>query len=104
MRKTVRLPQVVDFFDLQRTGMRQPPLVNHLVDDRRRHPQEDGHIPVDEPFDPMLVLYLDSKGKRFHLWLSAEALVKISPLFDAKAIAQRVPSVWIGVDDQDGAS
>src|SRR5689334_2570483 len=60
--------------------------------------QEEGLVPEDEPFDPMLIIELPGRKERFPLWLSAGLRIKIQKLAEAKTINDFVPNEWIGID------
>lgn len=63
--------------------------------------QRNGHIPWDEPFDPMSFYYMSGKKEVFPLWLSMDLRVKIQDISKSKKCLDDMPSEWIGVDKQE---
>lgn len=62
--------------------------------------QENGSLPLDEIFDPMLMVEIPERKERFPLWLSTEILMKFRELWQNGKIRNIAPNgEWIGVDD-----
>jgi len=61
--------------------------------------QEAGHVPWDEPFDPMMFINLPGKRTKFPMWLASEVRIKVQKLAETGRIANGIISHWIGIDE-----
>ncbi|MBI5750508.1 MAG: DUF2726 domain-containing protein [Nitrospinae bacterium] len=62
--------------------------------------QNDGLVPWDEPFDPMLFMNITGRKENFPMWLSVELRAKIQHLWKSRKCMDCVPSELIGIDKQ----
>ena len=61
--------------------------------------QENGHIPMDEMYNPKLIASIPERKEDFPLWISLEPLQKFRELYEKKVIRNVEPSgTWIGID------
>lgn len=61
--------------------------------------QENGSLPLDEIFDPMLMVEIPERKELFPLWLSADLLMKFGELWERDKIRNIAPNgEWIGFD------
>lgn len=63
--------------------------------------QEEGSIPLDEPFDPFFFMEMESGKERFPYWLSAKPRMKLRKLYEAGKIFDPISSGFIGYDADD---
>jgi len=57
-----------------------------------------GHVPWDEPYDPMMFFTLPGRSHRFPMWLSSGLRIKVQELHKKGKIRDSIVSHWIGVD------
>jgi hypothetical protein len=60
--------------------------------------QADGIIPLDEPFDPCMILYDGNHKERWPYWLSAKEQIYIQDLYEQKKVLDPCTSDWVGLD------
>ena len=60
--------------------------------------QEDGHVPWDEPYDPMMFINLPGRKSKFPMRLASEVRLKIQKLAKQGKIVSPFISDWIGID------
>jgi hypothetical protein len=60
--------------------------------------QRQGHVPWDEPYDPMMFFTLPGRSHRFPMWLSSGLRIKVQHLQKKGKIKDSIISHWIGVD------
>jgi hypothetical protein len=58
--------------------------------------QARGEVPLEEDFDPWLVISDPGRKKRFPYWLSAEAQIAFQGLAKAQRVVDWVPSYYVG--------
>lgn len=62
--------------------------------------QENGSIPWDEPYDPMMIFSISENSVKWPMWLSSELRIKIQKLQKEGKIRDRIIPHWIGVDQK----
>jgi len=60
--------------------------------------QEAGYVPMDEPFDPTLIISSPGHETRFPFWLGLDVQLAIRRLYNKGRIIQEVPSHIVGRD------
>lgn len=62
------------------------------------HAQEQGYVPLDEPFDPNLILCDGKSDRQFPYWLSLEIQLEFQEMYKQGRLQSYFLSHWIGVD------
>ncbi len=62
--------------------------------------QEKGYIPLDEPYDPMMIMSISGHSVEWPMWLSSRLRIKVQKLQKEGKIRDWIIPHWVGVDQK----